>query len=269
MNCTWTDARSVFLSDLHLGWKFSNSFHVAGLLRQCSPKFLYLVGDTFEWLYRPTSSLDEQTRFFLATLSYLQNNGTNIYFLPGNHDEVLAQESCHQAWSVVSHRIHQCSSGSRFLIVHGDIFDLHRGRESCSWKKLGRWVYPKLVQWGNTLSRIGFSPKNKELHWCTHWKMSSERAKNHMNEFQSYMVELAEVHDCDGVVCGHIHLPKAANTNKHFYFNCGDWIEHRSFVFECPHGNMFLVPDALNPTSNSNARCEADPIEFTHFKIAV
>jgi hypothetical protein len=32
---------------------------------------------------------------------------------------------------------------------------------------------------------------------------------------------------------------------------------------------MFLVPDALNPTSNLSARCEADPIEFTHLKIAV
>lgn len=242
---------------------------MVGLLRQCSPRFLYLVGDTFEWLHSPKSSPDNATKVFLATLEHLRSKGTMIYLLPGNHDEVLAEKSHHEAWSVVSHVIHQSRSGSKFLIVHGDVFDLQRGREACSWKRLGRWVYPKLIRWGNTLSRVGLSPRNKQLHWCTHWKMSNQRAKNHIEEFQSYMLDLAQAHDCDGVVCGHIHLPIASQRNKRHYFNCGDWVEHRSFVFECPHGNLLLVRDALNPMSIQNARCQSDQFELIGMKVAM
>ncbi len=269
MNCTLTEARSLFLSDLHLGWRYSNGFQAAEILSQCSPEFLYLIGDTFEWLHHPRASSTASIENFLQVLGNLNEKGTRIFLLPGNHDEALAKNIACQDWLVVPSVIHECLSGTRFLIVHGDVFDLQRGCTIGFGNRLGRWIYPKLVGWGNTLARLGVYPNDEEKHWCTHWKMSSHRVKNHIQEFQGFMLDLADAHACDGVVCGHIHLPNATQTHKQLYFNCGDWIEHRSLAYECQHGELILVRDALNPLSSQKARCATDGIGLMRNKLAV
>jgi UDP-2,3-diacylglucosamine pyrophosphatase LpxH len=269
LNCTWTDARSVFLSDLHLGWRFSDTSLLGSLLEQARPEFLYLVGDTFEWIYRPEVSKKKSVDRFVDDLNSLQDHGTRIFILPGNHDEVLADRFHNSGWTIAPYVLHETLSGQRFLVAHGDVFDLQRGRNSCSWKRFGGWMYPKLVRWGTWLDRIGFQPQGEQSHWCTHWKMLSERAKNHIANFESFMVELALAHECDGVVCGHIHLPTEKEIGSQFYFNCGDWIEHRSFVYECSHGYLNLVRDASKQPHKQQSNCLSNSLVTNDWRVAV
>ncbi len=255
LNCTWTDARSVFLSDLHLGWRFSDTSLLGSFLEKTQPDFLYLVGDTFEWIYRPESSKQQSVHRFLDDLSSLHDKGTEVFLLPGNHDELLADRFHNSGWTIAPYALHETLSGKRFLVAHGDVFDLQLGRNSCSWKRFGGWLYPKLVRWGNWLDRVGFQPRGEQSHWCTHWKLQSERARNHIANFESFMVELASAHGCDGVVCGHIHLPTEKEIGSHSYFNCGDWIEHRSFVYECSHGALNLIHNASKSLHKQQSNC--------------
>jgi len=52
--------------------------------------------------------------------------GSRVIYIPGNHDEFLRgyYGSHFGGIEVVENAIHEAADGRRFLVVHGDIFDL-------------------------------------------------------------------------------------------------------------------------------------------------
>jgi len=236
VNCSVETARSLFLSDLHLGWRHSRARCFIDRLFNLDLESLYLVGDTFEWIRRDRDSSCEETDRFLQAVESLRSKGTKVIILPGNHDEQLAVSENRLAWQSVPMAIHKTVRGERYLISHGDIFDLQRLASESGWEVLGRFLYPRLVRLGNRLHRWGIEPNGGSVHWCAYWKLLSRRAQRHVVEYQQYMVALARSYECCGVVCGHIHLPLQEGR----YHNCGDWIEHNSFLYECSHGELLL-----------------------------
>ena len=127
---SWRRARSVFLSDLHLGWRYSHGFEVASYLAGSNPDYLYLIGDTFEWFrHEPFTSRADATGL-LRQISRLAKNGTEVFLLPGNHDSALADSNSTNAWwtdvewTIRPHVVHRSVGGGRYLVMHGDIFDM-------------------------------------------------------------------------------------------------------------------------------------------------
>src|SRR5699024_6153262 len=83
----------VILSDLHLGTVGCHAVELVQYLNSIEPEVLILNGDIFDiWnfkkYYWPEIHM-QVIRCFLSMLS----NGTDIYYLTGNHDEVIRKIS--------------------------------------------------------------------------------------------------------------------------------------------------------------------------------
>lgn len=243
---SWRHARSVFLSDLHLGWRYSHGSEAASYLAGSNPDYLYLVGDTFEWFRKDTSSNQAVFSGLLCQISRLARNGTKVFLLPGNHDSVLAVSDSNGAWwrdvewTIRPYVVHTSANGCRYLVMHGDIFDMQFDANA-QWRRLGSHLYPWLVRLGDRLHRWGVHPKAIDSHWCTYWKFLSARSVHHIRAYSEFMTSLALSQDCQGVVCGHIHFPANEQLGEARYLNCGDWVEHRSCVVESPSGELEML----------------------------
>jgi UDP-2,3-diacylglucosamine pyrophosphatase LpxH len=152
-----------------------------------------------------------------------------------------------------THAIHTTYRGQRLLVTHGDVFDFVDLGTHARVRQLGSWIYPRLVHFGDALIQWGMIRKVRKEHWCTYWKLKSRRARGHIDAFERAMVAFARQYDCDGVICGHIHRPACKQLDQRWYFNCGDWVEHRSCVFETHDGEMQLVDNLSIP----HTTCEA------------
>ena len=47
-----------------------------------------------------------------------------------------------------------------------------------------------------------------------------------VNDFENNAVEYAKKKSCDGVICGHIHIPVIKEIDGIKYYNSGDWVEN-------------------------------------------
>jgi len=63
-------------------------------------------------------------------------------------------------------------------------------------------------------------------------KKQNDFDKNY-NKKEQGLIEKAVLlsNDFDIIVFGHSHKPMCLNINNSIYLNCGDWIQHNSFVY--------------------------------------
>ncbi|MCU0710200.1 MAG: UDP-2,3-diacylglucosamine diphosphatase [Pirellula sp.] len=253
MEFLWEKARSVFLSDLHLGWRLSKPDVALEFLSRCTPQDVYLVGDTFEGLHQPLNLQSPAAARIMHVLNDMCHRGTRVTILAGNHDHHLAGMTLDSRFRTGSHAIHTTQDGKRFLVTHGDIFDFVDSGTHSRVRQLGSWIYPRLVHFGDALIQWGMIRKVRKEHWCTYWKLKSRRARRHIEAFERAMVAFAHQYDCEGVICGHIHRPACKQLDQRWYLNCGDWVEHRSCILETQDGQLQLVEDLAIPLTT----CEA------------
>ncbi len=244
------DVRSIFISDLHLGWSRSRAHRLPEVLGRLRAERLYLVGDTFEWMGRSAQPvLPKLMQPILDSMERLTDNGCEITILPGNHDWQLSRMSRLGKWRIASHAVHETATGEKLFISHGDLFDtwIRRMANSAHFG-IGNRLYNPLLHLGNWLERIGFVPPTPSRHWCAHWKQQLQSVRRHVMQFTDFMVRLASLHRCQGVICGHIHVPAMHDHGGFTYVNCGDWIEHCSFVVEDFSGSFSVHYDDSVPS---------------------
>lgn len=216
-------------------------------LERCQPEYLYLVGDIIEQKYRLHRATRLHLERFTSRLSSLREEGTIVTRLSGNHDEHCSDSDEEMFGVVQSHAYHSSLDGRRWLVIHGDLFDLHH-QPNYNWRRrLGSWIYPYLLQVASLTHKLRSTSPSGTRHRCTTWKLSSSRARSHIKRFESFMVRIAGHHQCDGVICGHIHLPTVKTIRQKTYANCGDWVEHRSCIIETEQGDMQTLQNSISP----------------------
>ena len=118
---------TFFLSDLHLGTRGCQAEKLLDSLRDREPDLVYLVGDIVDgwqlksgW-YRPQSHND-----VVQKLLRKARRGARMIYAPGNHDEFMWDfDGAHFGGiAVVEKTIHEAAGGRRYLIIHGDPFDV-------------------------------------------------------------------------------------------------------------------------------------------------
>lgn len=118
--------RSLFISDTHLGGRNLKSDQLLDFLQKKESEYLYLVGDIFDivklkkkWSWPATN--DEIINLILQKAK----NGTNVVYLPGNHDIHFSNYSGanFNGIQICTEAIHESADGGRFLVTHGDKFD--------------------------------------------------------------------------------------------------------------------------------------------------
>ena len=155
--------------------------------------------------------------------------------MPGNHDEFLrGYYGTHFGGiEVVENTIHEGADGRRYLVVHGDIFDLVVTQ--------ARWLAllgDKAYEFALTANRV-FNGFRRVLRRALLVAVEMGEAKvknavNYIGAFEKALATEAQRHSADGVICGHIHTPAIHDDFGIRYINCGDWVESCTAVGETP-----------------------------------
>ncbi|QDS89523.1 UDP-2,3-diacylglucosamine hydrolase [Rosistilla ulvae] len=247
-NATWelSDARTLFLSDIHLGSRFCQAEPLLELLQRCLPQKIYLVGDVVD--NRRMSRRIRWTPAYnrlVARLFDLGVSGTEIYYTPGNHDTFL--RSFVEDYRLVQIRdsfVHQCADGKRLAVLHGDQFDMVESK--MHWlSSLGSLAYEGLLAIDRSINAVLGLFGGRQIPISRSLKLWAKSIVQKKSGFHQQLCDFARDQDCEGVVCGHIHKPEITQIEEIMYLNTGDWIEHCSAIVEWPDGRLQLI-DAHN-----------------------
>src|SRR5436190_3087497 len=119
--------RTIFLSDIHLGRRGCQAEELIDFLRHHEAETIYLVGDIVDaWQLKSGWYWPQAHNDVVQKLLRQARKGVRIIYVPGNHDEVLRDYySTHFGGiEVAETAIHDGADGRRYLVIHGDHFDL-------------------------------------------------------------------------------------------------------------------------------------------------
>ena len=201
--------RTLFLSDLHLGTRGCQAHLILDMLRHVEADTIYLVGDIIDgWRLRAGWYWPQAHNDVVQKLLRKVRRGARMVFVPGNHDEFARQFFGLTFGGIEIRRqaIHTAADGKRYLIIHGDEFDVVV-RHSKWLAYFGDWAYD-IALFVNT----HFNAARRTLglpYWSfSAWaKLKVKNAVNFIGSFETELAGEARRRGVDGVICGHIHHP--------------------------------------------------------------
>jgi UDP-2,3-diacylglucosamine pyrophosphatase LpxH len=235
--------RTVIMSDVHLGTAECKVDEANHFLRHVRCAKLILNGDIIDgWqLRRAGQWKNSHTRFVRIVLKMLEKRDTEIIYVRGNHDDVLAKflPMSFARLAIVEDHVHTGPQG-RYLVLHGDIFDAIT-RRFVFLAHVGDWGYHLLLK----INRV----YNAWRAWrgLEYWSLSKaikarvKSAVSHVSSFEDHLVRLARERGCVGVICGHIHTPADKRCGDIHYLNSGDWVESLTAIVEHLDGTFELI----------------------------
>jgi UDP-2,3-diacylglucosamine pyrophosphatase LpxH len=222
----------LVLSDVHLGTYGCHAKELLHYLKTVKPKTVILNGDIidiwqFSKRYWPKAHMK-----VIKHLMHWMSKGVKIYYVTGNHDEMLRKFAGFKMGSlkIVNKVILDLDNDKKAWFFHGDVFDVTM--QHSKWlAKLGAVGYDTLIlinRFANFISEKIF--KKGKLSLSKKIKNSVKSAVKFINSFEQTAADIAISNNYHYVVCGHIHQPEIrAIENEHgktIYLNSGDWIEN-------------------------------------------
>jgi UDP-2,3-diacylglucosamine pyrophosphatase LpxH len=235
--------RALFISDVHLGTRTAQAERLIDLLRCCEADVIYLVGDIIDfWKVRRGPHWPQTHNDVLQKLMRKVRKGTRLVVIPGNHDEALRDYAGMQFGGVEVHRdtLHTTARGRRYIVMHGDEFD----------------VVVRTAKWLALLGDRGYELAlwfNHPLNWVRrhcglgYWSLSAylkyrvKKAVAFIGAFEEAVAMEARRRGADGIICGHIHHASDRNVHGTHYLNCGDWVESCTAVVESHEGELRVI----------------------------
>lgn len=160
----------------------------------------------------------------------MASKGTDVYYITGNHDEMLRKFSGHTMgrFKLVDKLVLELGK-EKAWIFHGDVFDI--SIQNAKWlAKLGGWGYDFLILINRFVNWILLKVGREKYSLSKRIKNSVKGAVNYIQSFEKVAAELAIDNEYDFVICGHIHQPKKEvyqnSKGKTTYLNSGDWVEN-------------------------------------------
>jgi UDP-2,3-diacylglucosamine pyrophosphatase LpxH len=235
--------RTIWISDVHLGTTGCQAKKLLQFLRSTESETLYLVGDIIDgWQLKRRWYWDQVHNNVVQTVLKKARKGTNVVFVPGNHDEAVRQfiGLDFGGIKIRDELVHTTADGKRMLVLHGDRFD---GVIACAkWLAyLGDSMYTMILkfnQWFNTWrARVGLP------YWSLsqYLKLKVKNAVSYITSFEDALAAEASKKGLDGVICGHIHKPEIRDIGGIKYCNDGDWVESLTALVEEASGELRLV----------------------------
>jgi len=234
---------SVILSDVHLGTKDSKAKEAVEFLKSVTCDKLILNGDIVDgWALKAGGKWrDNHTKFVRTVLRKMEKEDTEVIYIRGNHDEFLERflPVVFGGLKIQQEYIYETAAG-RYLVVHGDGFD----RVTTDHKfvaKLGSVGYSVLLRinrayndWRAWRGKPYFSLSKKI-------KAGIKSAVTFVDRYEQQLQQFAEVRDCKGIICGHIHTAADKMVGDCHYLNSGDWVESLTAIVEPESGKFELV----------------------------
>ncbi len=239
------------LSDIHLGTYGCRAKAVNNYLKSIDPEILVLNGDIidiwqFNKRYWPESHMKVVQRIFK-----MLGNGTKVYYLTGNHDEMLRKFTDFKMGNLeIRDKLVLNLDGKKAWIFHGDVFDITM--KSSKWlAKLGAVGYDTLIMINALVNVVSEKMGRGKVSLSKKVKNSVKQAVKFIDDFEQTAIDIAIENEYDFVVCGHIHQPaKRECTNEKgttTYLNSGDWIENLTALeYDAGVWTIYQHPDTEN-----------------------
>lgn len=228
----------VVISDVHLGTFGCHAQELLNYLSTIKPKILILNGDIIDiWQFRKSYFPASHLKVIKKIIS-LSSKGTKVYYLTGNHDELLRKfTDLHLGNVSLLNKLVLDLDGKKAWIFHGDIFD--SSINHAKWlAKLGGWGYDALILINRFLNWVLLQCNREPYSLSKKIKDNVKSAVKFISNFENVCVELAIENKYDFVICGHIHEPKIEKfesvKGETMYLNSGDWVENlTSLEYNC------------------------------------
>jgi len=237
--------KSIFVSDIHLGTKFSQAELFLNFLRNNSSENIYLVGDIIDgWAIKRKFIWPQSHSDVIQKILRLARKGTNVFLIAGNHDEFLRPFlpiMLGDKLSIDSEFEYKSIRGKNYLVTHGDFFD------SITMTKkwiaiLGDYGYDALLHLNSIINFF-----RKVFGYKRYWSLSKyvkdniKKSVSFINDFEGILTTHARKNGYDGVICGHIHKAEIKDIEGIEYLNSGDWIENCTALVETMDGEWKII----------------------------
>ncbi len=221
--------RVAVISDVHLGTYGCHAKAVNRYLKSINPEILILNGDIidiwqFSKRYWPDSHMKVIQRIFK-----MMTNGTKVYYLTGNHDEMLRKFTDFRIGKLeLLDKLVLDLDGKKAWIFHGDVFDV--SMKHSKWlAKLGAIGYDTLIVLNSIVNWASQKMGRGKVSFSKRIKNSVKQAIKFIDDFEETATSIAIENGYDYVLCGHIHQPTIRNVKtdkgEALYLNSGDWVE--------------------------------------------
>ena len=222
----------LVLSDVHLGTYGCHAKELLLYLKTIKPKTVVLNGDIIDiWQFSKRYWPKSHMKVVKQLMTWL-SKGVKIYYITGNHDEMLRKFAGFKMGSlrIVNKLVLDLDEQNKAWFFHGDVFDVTM--QHSKWlAKLGAVGYDLLIlinRIANFISERIF--KRGKLSLSKKIKNGVKTAVKFINNFEQTAADIGISNGYQYVVCGHIHQPEMrAISNTHgsiLYLNSGDWIEN-------------------------------------------
>lgn len=235
--------RTLFLSDIHLGTRGCQAEMLLQFLDRHDAAKIYLVGDIFDgWRLRRGWHWPQMHNNVIEAFLTRAHAGIPITYVPGNHDEVMRSYlgTHFGGIEVKPDDVHVTADGRRFLVTHGDQFDVVV--VNAKWlAHLGDRAYNFILMANTGLNKI------RRLWGGQFWSLSNwakqnvKRAVNFIGEYENVLADEAVRGGYDGIICGHIHRAALTEIGEVAYVNTGDWVESCTAIVEDHDGTLRLI----------------------------
>jgi UDP-2,3-diacylglucosamine pyrophosphatase LpxH len=234
--------RTIIISDIHLGSKYSRAKEVTDFLTKNSAETIILNGDIIDgWALKRGGVWTDEHMKCVRKLMKLSKTST-VYWIRGNHDDFLYDFIPFDFGKIMLREsiFHTGLDENKYLVLHGDIFDIFV--DKMGWlAKIGSVGYDMtlwLNKWYNkyrTYRGLPYFSLSQKI------KASVKTVTNFIGDFENHMVSHAKSLECNGIICGHIHKAEIRDIDGIVYMNSGDWVESNTALVETKKGKWKIV----------------------------
>lgn len=263
----------VVISDVHLGTYGCHAKELLKYLKSIKPKTLILNGDIIDiWQFSKRYWPETHMKILRKLMKFVAE-GVNVYYLTGNHDELLRKfADMHLGSFHLQNKLILEIDGKKAWFFHGDIFDVTM--QHSKWlAKLGAVGYDSLILLNSVVNSMLTFFGREKMSFSKKIKAKFKDAVKFINSFEETAAELAIENGYQYVVCGHIHQPEKrsvlANDGEVIYLNSGDWVENLTALeYNEGHWEIFKY-DAKNFIKDEVEHGELSDGEDLHGKLDV
>ena len=236
--------RTIWISDLHIGSTQCQSDVLLDFLKHNESEKLHLVGDIIDfWALSKKMYWTTEHNTIIQKILRKARQGTEIIYIPGNHDENVRNYENYVFGDIVVKisDIHTTVTGKRFLVVHGDEYDVV-ARHHKWLAQIGSVGYDWLIAlnrfWRVFRRLFGIQ---SQFSLAAYVKFKVKNAVQFISDYEETIVHTLRNENLDGVICGHIHHAEIKEIENFLYVNTGDFVESCTAIVEHHNGELELI----------------------------
>ena len=251
--------KSIFISDIHLGTRFSKAKVLLNFFKHNESEHLILVGDIIDgWAIKRKLIWPQEHSDVIQKILKKAKKGTKVTFITGNHDDFLrpfVPLILGDSVSIANELEYIAINKKKYYITHGDFFDSITMTKK--WLAiLGDYGYDLLLHLNVVLNFL-----RKRIGIKKYWSLSKyvkdnvKSSVSFISDFEAVLSTHAKNKGYDGIICGHIHKAEIRDIEDIEYLNCGDWVESCTAIVETYEGEFKIINWLENDNSskkNSN-----------------